>query len=392
MDKIKKKLMLTRTINFINFKIKKNNSRVKKKFNIILKENNSIIKSLGKLYKYSFEKNYIKKFKNNSNFRIIGMGGSSLGTKAIYDFLKDKISKNFEFIDNLNPSNKKKSKKNFVNLVVSKSGNTIETIVNFNTLVKNKEKNIFITEKKNSFLYLLAQKLKADIVHHNNFIGGRYSVLSEVGMLPAQLMGLKPNNFKSFNNLVKNKNFINNLISNVSSILYFSQQKKFNSIIINYDQKSESIFKWYQQLVAESLGKKKKGILPMVSVMPRDNHSVMQLYLDGFNNNFFTFFNVNEKKSLRINNNLVLKSQSYLKNKNISQITFNQKIATENVFRKKNIPFRSFTIQKRDEKTLGELFTFFILETILLGKCLNLNPYDQPAVELIKKETKKLLV
>ena len=384
--------MLTRTINFINFKIKKNNSKVKKKFNVLLKENNSIIKSLGKLYKYSFEKNYIKKFKNNSNFRIIGMGGSSLGTKAIYDFLKDKINKNFEFIDNLNPSNKKKSKKNFVNLVVSKSGNTIETIVNFNTLVKNKEKNIFITEKKNSFLYLLAQKLKADIVHHNNFIGGRYSVLSEVGMLPAQLMGLKPNNFKSFNNLVKNKNFINNLISNVSSILYFSQQKKFNSIIINYDQKSESIFKWYQQLVAESLGKKKKGILPMVSVMPRDNHSVMQLYLDGFNNNFFTFFNVNEKKSLRINNNLVLKSQSYLKNKNISQITFNQKIATENVFRKKNIPFRSFTIQKRDEKTLGELFTFFILETILLGKCLNLNPYDQPAVELIKKETKKLLV
>ena len=384
--------MLTRTINFINFKIKKNNSRVKKKFNDILKENNSIIKSLGKLYKYSFEKNYIKKFKNNSNFRIIGMGGSSLGTKAIYDFLKDKISKNFEFIDNLNPSNKKKSKKNFVNLVVSKSGNTIETIVNFNTLVKNKEKNIFITEKKNSFLYLLAQKLKADIVHHNNFIGGRYSVLSEVGMLPAQLMGLKPNNFKSFNNLVKNKNFINNLISNVSSILYFSQQKKFNSIIINYDQKSESIFKWYQQLVAESLGKKKKGILPMVSVMPRDNHSVMQLYLDGFNNNFFTFFNVNEKKSLRINNNLILKSQNYLKNKNISQITSNQKIATENVFRKKNIPFRSFTIQKRDEKTLGELFTFFILETILLGKCLNLNPYDQPAVELIKKETKKLLV
>ena len=384
--------MLTRTINFINFKIKKNNSKVKKKFNVLLKENNSIIKSLGKLYKYSFEKNYIKKFKNNSNFRIIGMGGSSLGTKAIYDFLKDKINKNFEFIDNLNPSNKKKSKKNFVNLVVSKSGNTIETIVNFNTLVKNKEKNIFITEKKNSFLYLLAQKLKADIVHHNNFIGGRYSVLSEVGMLPAQLMGLKPNNFKSFNNLVKNKNFINNLISNVSSILYFSQQKKFNSIIINYDQKSESIFKWYQQLVAESLGKKKKGILPMVSVMPRDNHSVMQLYLDGFNNNFFTFFNVNEKKSLRINNNLVLKSQSYLKNKNISQITFNQKKATENVFRKKNIPFRSFTIQKRDEKTLGELFTFFILETILLGKCLNLNPYDQPAVELIKKETKKLLV
>ena len=305
---------------------------------------------MGKLYKYSFEKNYIKKFKNNSNFRIIGMGGSSLGTKAIYDFLKDKISKNFEFIDNLNPSNKKKSKKNFVNLVVSKSGNTIETIVNFNTLVKNKEKNIFITEKKNSFLYLLAQKLKADIVHHNNFIGGRYSVLSEVGMLPAQLMGLKPNNFKSFNNLVRNKNFINNLISNVSSILHFSQQKKFNSIIINYDEKSESIFKWYQQLVAESLGKKKKGILPIVSVMPRDNHSVMQLYLDGFEKNFFTFFHVNEKKSLKINNNLILKSQSYLKNKSISQIALTQKKATENVFRKKIFHLEVFIFIKETKK------------------------------------------
>ena len=384
--------MLTKTINFINFKKKNNNFKVKRRLDALVKENNSIITSLGKFYKFSFTKKQIKKFKNYSNFRIIGMGGSSLGAKAIYDFLRDKINKNFEFVDNLDPSNKKKAKKNFVNLIVSKSGNTVETIVNFNTLFKNKDQNIFITEKKNSFLYLLAQKLKSEIVHHNNFIGGRYSVLSEVGMLPAELMGLNPNYFKNYNNLVKNKNFINNLISNVSSILYFSKQKKFNSIIINYDEKSESIFKWYQQLVAESLGKKKKGILPIISTMPRDNHSVMQLYLDGFEKNFFTFFYVNEKKSLKINNNLILNSHSYLKNKSVSQIALTQKIATENVFRKKNIPFRSFKIEKRDEKTLGELFTFFILETILLGKCLNLNPYDQPAVELIKKETKKILV
>ena len=68
-----------------------------------------------------------------------------------------------------------------------------------------------------------------------------------------------------------------------------------------------------------------------------------------------------------------------------------KKKATENVFSKKNIPFRSFEIKKRDEKTLGELFCFFILETILIGKSLNLNPYDQPAVELIKVETKRIL-
>ena len=163
------------------------------------------------------------------------------------------------------------------------------------------------------------------------------------------------------------------------------------SIIINYDEKSENLFKWYQQLIAESLGKKKKGLLPIVSNMPKDNHSTMQLYLDGFKNNFFTFFYVNEKNSERINTNALLPSQYFLKNKNLSQITLAQRRATENVFKKKKIPFRSFEIKKRDEKTLGELFCFFILETILIGQSMNLNPYDQPAVELIKIETKKLL-
>ena len=238
----------------------------------------------------------------------------------------------------------------------------------------------------------LAKKLKSDIIHHNNYIGGRYSVLSEVGMLPAELMGLKASNFRQLNNLIKNKRFINSLISNVSSTLYFIKKKKFNSVIINYDERSENLFNWYQQLIAESLGKKKKGLLPIISNMPKDNHSTMQLYLDGFKNNFFTFFYVNEKNSEKIKNNTILSSQYYLKNKNLSQVTLAQKKATENVFKNKNIPFRSFEINKRDEKTLGELFCFFILETILIGQSMNLNPYDQPAVELIKLETKKLLI
>jgi len=233
--------------------------------------------------------------------------------------------------------------------------------------------------------------MKSEIVHHNNFIGGRYSVLSEVGMLPAELMGLSANNFRNYNNLIKNKYFLNNLVSNVCSTLYLVKKKKFNSIIINYDEKSNNLFNWYQQLIAESLGKKSKGILPVVSSMPKDNHSVMQLFLDGFKNNFFTIFYVKENKSFKINNQKILSSHPYLKNKNLDQIIYAQKKATENVFKKQNIPFRSFEVNKRDEKTLGSLFTFFILETILLGKALNLNPYDQPAVELIKKETKKLL-
>ena len=384
--------MLTAGIKFLNFKEKKNSLIVKKKLKLILHKKNAVIQSLSKNYINSYKKKDIQKYKKLANFCIIGMGGSTLGSQAIYDFLNHKIKKNFIFIDNLDVNKKKKKEKKYTNIVISKSGNTVETITNSNIFIKNKEKNIFITENKNSYLFQLANKLKAEIIHHNNFIGGRYSVLSEVGMLPAELMGLNSNNFKQLNNIVKNKYFLNSLISNVSATLYYINNKKFNSVIINYDEKSKNLFYWYQQLIAESLGKKSKGLLPVISLMPKDNHSVMQLYLDGFKNNFFTFFYVKEKKSLKIDNKKILPSQKFLKNKDLNKIIFAQKKATENVFRNKNIPFRSFEINNRNEKTLGELFCFFILETILIGQSLNLNPFDQPAVELIKQETKKLLI
>ena len=384
--------MFTENIKFKNFKIiKKRIPAVKKELNILLSENNSVISSLNKRYKNSFNLKVLKKYKKFSNFRVFGMGGSTLGTQAIYDFLKHKIKKSFFFLDNLQSFRKKNNKK-FLNLIISKSGNTIETIVNVNIFLKKKEQNIFITENKENYLHTLAKKLKSEVIQHNNFIGGRYSVLSEVGMLPVELMGLSSIKFKQLNNLIKNKNFLNNLISNVEATLYYLKNKKYNSIIINYDERSTNLFNWYQQLIAESLGKKQKGFLPIISNMPKDNHSVMQLYLDGFRNNFFTFFYVKEKKSPKINNKEILSLQNYLKDKNIDEIIFAQKKATENVFRKKKIPFRSFEIIKRDEKTLGELFCFFILETILIGRALKINPFDQPAVELIKKETKKILI
>ena len=384
--------MFTQNISFKNFLIKKKKLVVKKNLNQILNKKNQVISSLSKSYKDSFNKKNTKHFNKKLDYRIIGMGGSTLGAQAIYDFLKKKIKKKFIFVDNLNTSKNKQTKKNLNNLIISKSGNTTETIVNANILIKKKDRNLFITEKKKSYLSLLAQKLKAEVVDHNNYIGGRYSVLSEVGMLPAELMGLNYKKFRQLNNLVNNKFFMKSLVSNVESTIHFLKTKKFNSIVINYDEQSTNLFNWYQQLVAESLGKEKKGLLPIISVMPKDNHSVMQLYLDGFKNNFFTFFYSHENNSSKINNDLVLPEQKFLKNKDINQIMFAQKKATEIVFKKKNIPFRSFEIKKRDEKTLGELFCFFILETILIGKALKINPFDQPAVELIKKETKKILV
>ena len=390
--------MLTSNIKFINF-IQKQKKKPIYNFKQLKKENwikkYKLLLSLTPNYKYSYTKAQIKNLKKKKFFRLIGMGGSTLGAKAIYKFLQDKTKKKFVFIDNLKPNLSKYEKSNeAVNLIISKSGNTLETILNTNILINQnqKSKNIFITEKKNSYLLNLAHKIKAEVFEHKNYIGGRYSVLSEVGMLPAELMGLDERKFKRLNLLINNNNFLKKLIINVDATLKFIKQGKFNSIILNYDEKSENLFKWYQQLIAESLGKKSKGLLPMISNMPKDNHSLLQLYLDGPKKNFFTFFNVLEKKSEIINKKNILNTHVYLKNKSIFQILNSQKKATENIFKKRKLPFRSFELLRRNEETLGELFCFFILETILLGRALKVNPFDQPSVELIKKETKKILI
>ena len=384
--------MLTRNIYFKNFSFAKLNKKIFANLKKTLSENNQTLNSLKSSYVDSFDSKKLAKFRNFKNISIIGMGGSILGSKAIYSFLKDKVKKKITFIDNLVDEKKiLESKKTELNLVISKSGNTLETISNSNVLITKKQKNLFITENRESFLMKLAHKLKADVIHHNNFIGGRYSVLSEVGMVPAQLMGLNAKNFRKFNNLIKNQKFLNQLVINVSNIFSLTKKKKFNSIILNYDEKFSDFCFWYQQLVAESLGKKGKGILPIISTMPKDNHSLIQLYLDGLKTNFYTFFFVNDKYSENINNKKLIKSHYYLRNKKIYDIRLAQFRGTEKVFKQKKIPFRSFSIEKRNEYALGELFSFFILETILLGKLMDVNPYNQPAVELIKTETIKNL-
>ena len=377
---------------FKNFLDIKNNKIIKKDLLNLLKDQPLLFETLKPTYKYSYSKKTIIKYKKFSHIRIIGMGGSVLGAEAIYGFLKKKIKKKITFVNNLNSNADYFKDKNInLNLIISKSGNTLETIANANTLIKRKETNIIITEAKDSYLTNLANKLKAEIFEHKNYVGGRFSVLSEVGMLPAELMNLDESKFKKFNGLIKNKTFVNNLVNNVSGTLNLIKKRKYTSIILNYDEQSENLFKWYQQLIAESLGKKSKGILPIVSSMPKDNHSLMQLYLDGPKKSFYTFFNVLENNLIKINNTNVLVSHKYLRNKSIEKIKQSQILATEKVFKSKKIPFRSFRVLKRDEKSLGELFCFFILETILLGRALNVNPFDQPSVELIKKETRKIL-
>ncbi len=184
--------MISKNIKFKNFtNIKKpTNKTLKKIFFSTINEKNQLLLSLSDKYKDSFNKKIISKYKKYKTIQIFGMGGSGLGTKAIYNFLKDKIKKKIIFFDNLRFNKIDRSKKK-LNLIVSKSGNTVETIVNSNIYINKKDRNIFITENKSNYLKTFAHELKADVIHHNNYIGGRYSVLSEVGMLPAELMGLK---------------------------------------------------------------------------------------------------------------------------------------------------------------------------------------------------------
>ena len=389
--------MFTKNIKFKNFiKIKK--PKINKILRSIIKDKNIIekyplLKTMDKNYKYTFKKRnfYFNPF---SEFNILGMGGSILGSEAIYNFLKHKINKKFNFYNTLKLQNIPKTHKKNINIVISKSGNTLETISNFNLLLKSQKrnKNIILCENNKNFLRSLGKKLKAEIFDHKNYIGGRYSVLSEVGMLPAEFMGLNEKKFKRFNYLINNKNFINSLIENVTSIFNYIKNGKTNLVILNYDQKSDSLFQWYQQLLAESLGKNKKGIFPIVSSMPKDNHSLMQLFLDGPKNNFYTIFSAREKKLEKLDKNYLFNNYTILKNKSINKILESQKKATENIFKKEKIPFRSFEIINRNEESLGELFSFFILETILLGHLLKVNPFDQPKVELIKNETRKILI
>ena len=359
-----------------------------------------LLESYEKNYKFNFSTATVKKFSKYKNIIIFGMGGSILGTKSIYSFFKKKIKKEVFFFDNLdsNLNLKYKKIKNINNscfIVVSKSGNTLETITNLGTVFSKtllKNKLIIITEITDSALMAIANKYDAEIIEHKEFIGGRYSVLSESGMFPVALMGLNLMKFKNLKTLIKNKNFVSSLIQNVAGIYTLQLNRINNSVILNYDSSLNDLGYWYQQLIAESLGKQGKGINPILSFGPKDHHSLLQLYLDGPKDKFFTFINSSkEENKFKITGDIIPSNMRFLKNKNLEFIINAQCKATKNIFKLKKIPFRQITFSKKSEGQLGEIFTFFVLETILLSRLMNINPFDQPAVEQVKIETKNIL-
>ena len=350
--------------------------------------------------KYNFTAEKIKKFKKFKTIIIIGMGGSILGSKAIHSFLKNKIKKKIIFFDNLDQEHllkvkKENNLKKTLFLIISKSGNTIETLSNsfsLNFVKKNRKNIIIISEKRNNILFNLSNKLNLYYIEHKNFIGGRYSVLSEAGVVPAFLMGIDIKKLRSrikYNFSLKEKKYLKDSSLKLNNII--NRKKITNLVFLNYAPQLENFLFWVQQLMAESLGKKGKGLLPVISNTPKDHHSLLQLYLDGPKNKLFHIFYLREKNENMINTKSISNQIKYIHNKNLPKIKKAQKNALVKILKDKKIPFREFELKKKDEQTLGELFSYFMLETILIGKLLKINPFDQPAVEQIKILTKKIL-
>ncbi len=402
----KNKLYLKNYISKNNFGQINLNKQNRKISNIIsglnkdLNNSRKTINVLSKNFKFNFQVKDLSRFKKFKKIALIGMGGSILGSEAIYNFLSKKIKKKIYFFNNLDNEKllnfKKEIKlRDVLFLIISKSGDTVETLTNsliLNILKKNKKNIIIITEKKNSLLLSITKKLKLFFIEHKQSIGGRYSVLSEVGMVPAHLMGLSINALRA--NILdffrgNDKLFLQNSAIKLANIL---KLKKINNLVfINYSPNLEKFLFWCQQLIAESLGKKGKGFLPIISNVPKDHHSLLQLYLDGPKDKLFYVFSLDEKSKDKINLGKIINHRSYLNKKTLNQIKLSQKKALIEAFVKENIPFREFRIGKVDEKVLGKLFAYFIIETIVVGKLVNINPFDQPAVEQVKVYTKKLL-
>ena len=385
-----------------NFKkISKNFSRLFTRLEQDINDPKKTLYVLNKDFRFNFNNKDFKKFKSFKTIAIIGMGGSILGTEAIHDFLKFKIKKKIYFfddinIDKINDIKKKENLKKTLFLIISKSGSTIETITNFlslNILKKNSRNIIIISEKNDNILHSMIKKFNLFFIEHKKFIGGRFSVLSEVGIIPSILLGI--NIFRLRQNLFKYMKGKEKLILKDNSIKLASlllEKKVTNLILLNYLPELEKFLSWCQQLIAESLGKKSKGFLPVISNAPKDHHSMLQLYLDGPKDKVINIFSHSTKSKYFLNTKNISKNLHFLHKKEINQIKISQKEALIKVLKKKRIPFREFKIRNINEETIGQLFSYFIVETILIGKLMKINPFDQPAVEQVKIYTKKNLL
>ena len=347
--------------------------------------------------------------KGKKDFLIFGTGGSNLGAKSLVNIMQGKTKVNFFFHDNIDPINFKNSieKIDLINagiIIISKSGSTPETLSQFSALIEIFEQKNFlevlykncliITEDKQSPLANIAQAKNCMIMHHEKNIGGRYSVFSNVGMVPAIIAGMDVKKIylgaKKARDLFSQDNY-----TQIAQLFRFQnfKNKLINSVIMTYSDALYYFGKWYLQLWAESLGKENKGITAIHAVGTTDQHSQLQLYLDGPKDKFFTFITTNHSnKGLKLNNKIMKDYKlDYLIDKTMGDLMQAEQQATINTFKNNKFFFREIHLDKIDEFSIGYLMASSIMETVSTCMYFEVNPFDQPAVEQGKILTKKYL-
>ncbi len=365
--------------------------------NLLNNKENFFLNTLSEEYQKSlFLKRIVLKKRIYKNILIVGMGGSVLGAKMLSSFFG--LDRNYYFLDSLNNATVndfiKKDLSKFSIFIISKSGRTLETLTNCNIILNNfkkikKEmsKNFIIISEKNSVLHNFAKKNNILFFEHNVNLSGRYSVLSEAGLLMFNLDYKKI--IQGINSVLK-KDLKKNLISNAATLLTLMTKSKIDThVSLIYSHNLLNYGFWHQQLLAESIGKNGKDFTPIISECPKDHHSIMQLYLEGKRNKFFTFFKTINSK---IDQPIADYFDQKFKKSSLDNIVDAQFKATINVFKKNLIPFRVILIdQTKPIQSFISLLVYSMLETVILCKALDLNPFNQPAVEAIKKETYYLL-
>lgn len=353
------------------------------------------------------------KFAENKNqFIVFGTGGSNLGSRALINILQGKEKNKVLFYDNVDPisfqnSIEKFDLKKIGYIIISKSGTTPETLSQFACLIElfdqKKDLEIFfrncliITENKSNPLRKIGMKNKCKILDHEINIGGRFSVFSNVAFVPAIIAGINVkkihNGVKDILTRIKNESFKEHLKASkllTSNILIHQIN---NSVLMTYSDALIYFARWYLQLWAESIGKNGMGITPIHAIGTIDQHSQLQLYLDGPKDKFFTFVTTKHSNlGLKIHKKELEENDvSYLAGKSMGDLMQAEQQATMETFKKRGFAYREIYLPKIDEFSIGQLMTISMLETVAACIFLGVNPFDQPAVEQGKSLTRKYL-
>lgn len=338
---------------------------------------------------------------------VVGMGGSSLGTKAVCKLL-DK-DKNIKFLDNLdiNTIEKTLNKIEFSKtlfFIVSKSGTTIETVTIFKYIlekfrVSDLSKNfIFITDK-GSKLESLGMEKNVKVFYIPKNVGGRFSVLSPSTTIVLKILGLNVEELLDGAKECAKKFFVEKDYTILQKGYHYATHRNATiNVLFSYGDCFKSFNNWYVQLWAESLGKKKEykrvGLTPVALVGSRDQHSFLQLIMDGIKDKTVTFIKVRDSKNSNIVNSSLknLESCDFVNGLKINEILNLQCDATMQAVINEGISVDLIEIDNLDEWHVGYLLYYYMLLTSVVGIMLDINTYDQPGVEIGKRILKSMII